>query len=209
MYELKNVKFLDFLDIPYLKIEDKKVTCIIGPSGSGKSTLLKLLNKMISPSSGEIFLEDKNLKDIDSVKLRRMAPMLNQDTLSFRGSLRDNLLMGRKLACQDLPDDNTLKQALKDVKLEKNLDDDISNLSGGEKQRVAIARLMLIDSKLILLDEPSSALDSDTEDFVISTLVNKCNKENKALIYVTHSDKLAEKYADELIKIKEGKVVNG
>lgn len=209
MYELKKVKFLDVLDIPYLKIEDKKVTCIIGPSGSGKSTLLKLLNKMISPSSGDIFLEGENLKDIDSVKLRRMAPMLNQDTLSFRGSIKDNLLMGRRLACQDLPDEDTLKQALKDVKLEKNLDDDISNLSGGEKQRVAIARLMLIDSKLILLDEPSSALDSDTEDFVIKALVKKCKKENKALIYVTHSDEMAEKYAENLIQIEGGKVVNG
>lgn len=71
MFELKNIKFKDILDIPYLKINEGKVTVITGPSGSGKSTLLKMLNKMQSPTSGEIYYKGENIKKINPIMLRR------------------------------------------------------------------------------------------------------------------------------------------
>ena len=204
MFELKNVKFLDVLDIPYLKIRKGKVTVITGPSGSGKSTLLKLLNKMLSPTSGNIYYKGTDLEEFDSIKLRREIPMLGQDVIRFRKNVKDNLLQGLIFQERDKVSDEILINALKAVGLDMKLDTDIESLSGGEMQRVAIARLLLLDSDVYLLDEPTSALDSATEDLVIKNFIEK--SQGKTIIYVTHSEKIANKYADRKIRIVGGKL---
>ena len=132
--------------------------------------------------------------------------MLAQNPVTFPGSVRDNLLMGRKFQEKDLLSDDILNKALESVKLDKSLGEDIDNLSGGEAQRLAIARLILCDSEVYLLDEPSSALDDLTEDFVIKTMVDMARENNKTIIYVTHSKDMADKYSDKLIKIVDGRI---
>ena len=209
MFTFNNVKYKDILAIDDLKIELGKVTCITGPSGSGKSTFLRLINKLISPDSGTIALNGENIASIDSVSYRRRVPMLSQSPVTFPGTIRDNLLIGRKFQGKETLSDDKLIAALKTVSLDEPLDRDIVNLSGGEQQRVSIARLMLLDSEVYLLDEPSSALDDLTEDFVIKSMVDMANDENKTIIYVTHSNSMADKYSDRVINIVDGRVVNG
>ena len=209
MFTFDNVKYKDILDIDHLSIELGKVTCIIGPSGSGKSTFLRLINKLISPDSGVISLNGGNIADINSVEYRRRVPMLSQSPVTFSGTIRDNLLIGRKFQNKEAPSDDKLLAALKAVSLDEPLDKDVDNLSGGEQQRVSIARLMLLDSEVYLLDEPSSALDDLTEDFVIKSMVDMARDENKTIIYVTHSNSMADKYSDRVIKIVDGRIVNG
>lgn len=204
MFELKNIKFKDILDIPYLKINEGKVTVITGPSGSGKSTLLKMLNKMQSPTSGEIYYKGENIKKINPIMLRREIPMLGQDVIRYQNTVRDNLLIGLKFQNKSSVDDKILKEVLKKVRLDIDLDTNIEKLSGGEMQRVAIARLILLDRDIYLLDEPTSALDSETEDIVIGNFIE--NFRGNTIIYVTHSEKLAQKYADEIIEIIGGKL---
>jgi ABC transporter related len=209
MFTFENVKYKDILAIDDLKIELGKITCITGPSGSGKSTLLRLINKLISPDSGIITLNGEDIADINSVDYRRRVPMLSQSPVTFPGDIRENLLIGRKFQAKDEPSDDKLRKALKAVSLDESLDKDIENLSGGEQQRVSIARLMLLDSDIYLLDEPSSALDDLTEDFVIKSMVDMANDQNKTIIYVTHSKSMADKYSDKVIKIVDGRVYNG
>lgn len=209
MFTFDNVRYKDILDIDKLKIDLGKVTCITGPSGSGKSTFLRLINKLISPDSGVIALDGENIANIDSVTYRRRVPMLSQSPVTFPGTIRDNLLIGRKFQGKDSLNDDKLLKALKAVSLEEPLDKNIENLSGGEQQRVSIARLMLLDSEIYLLDEPSSALDDITEDFVIKSMVDMARDENKTIIYVTHSNSMAKKYSDSVINIVDGRVVNG
>lgn len=204
MFELKNIKFKDILDIPYLKINEGKVTVITGPSGSGKSTLLKMLNKMQSPTSGEIYYKGDNLKNIDPIKLRCNLPMLGQDVIRYQKTVRDNILIALKFQNKNLVDDEILKETLKKVKLDIDLDTNIEKLSVGEMQRVAIARLILLNKDTYLLDEPTSALDSETEDIVIKNFIETFK--GKTIIYVTHSEKIAQKYADNLIEIVGGKL---
>lgn len=206
MFEFHNVEFEDILNIDNLTINSNEITCIIGPSGSGKSTLLRLINKLISPTKGYISLDGEDIANIDSTTYRRRVPMLAQNPVTFPGTVRDNLLMGRKFQEKDLLSDEILKKALESVKLDKSLGEDIDNLSGGEAQRLAIARLMLCDSEVYLLDEPSSALDDLTEDFVIKTMVDMAREKNKTIIYVTHSKDMADKYSDKLIKIVDGRI---
>lgn len=204
MFELENVKFLDVLDIPNLKINKGKITVITGPSGSGKSTLLKMLNKMLSPTSGHIYFDGKDIADIDSITLRRNVPMLGQDVIRFKKNVRDNLLKGLAFQERDEVSDEILRDVLKSVGLNLDLDTDINKLSGGEIQRVAIVRLLLLNRDVYLLDEPTSALDSDTENLVIKNFIEK--SQGKTIIYVIHSEKIANKYADYMIKIVGGRL---
>lgn len=208
MFLLKEVKYKHILDIKELHIKRNKITCIIGESGSGKTTLLRLLNKLISCDKGEILYDNQSLSDIDSVELRRNVVMLPQSPAIFKGSIKDNLLIGLKFSEKPLLPDNSLSQVLKLVNLNKELSEDADKLSGGEKQRIALGRVILLQPEVLLLDEPSSALDEDTENLIFNALVNYTKDNNKTLIMVTHSKKVAHHFSDEIIEIKNGFIIN-
>ncbi len=208
LFSIKGLVYKDILAINRLELPGNKIICIVGESGGGKTTLLKMLNKLVSPDKGEILYNNISLKDIDSVNLRREVVMLSQIPAIFEGTIKDNLLIGLKFSEKPMVSDKVLEEALSFIKLNKNLEDNSENLSGGEKQRLALARVLIMNPKVFLLDEPSSALDEDTEKFVIEKLVNHTRKNNKTLIMVTHSKSIAENYYDCLIEIKEGKIIN-
>lgn len=196
MFVLKNIKVKDILVIDELVIEEKKVNVILGESGSGKTTFLKLLNKLISPDEGDIFYREVNIKDIDSLALRREVTMLTQNSPLFPDTIRDNLIKGLELQNKIIPSDQVLEEYLRLVYLNKKLDDRVVNLSGGEKSRIALARVLILDSEVYLLDEPSAALDRDTEEYIIKMIVSECRKNSKTIIMVTHSRDVALKYGD-------------
>jgi putative ABC transport system ATP-binding protein len=181
-------------------------TCIVGESGSGKTTLLRLLNKMISCDSGEIYYNNKPLSEIDSVILRRSVIMLPQSPAIFKGTVRDNLLMGLNFSEKPAVNDEILKITLNTVKLNKDINDNADKLSGGEKQRLALGRILIMNPDVLLLDEPSSALDEDTENIIIEALVDFSRKNQKTLVMVTHSKSVAERFSDEIITIEKGKL---
>ncbi|MDF2541592.1 MAG: transporter ATP-binding protein [Herbinix sp.] len=208
MFSLKEVKYKDILDIKSLFIEQYKVTCIVGQSGSGKTTLLRLLNKLISCDSGEILYDNQDLTQIDSVKLRRAVVMLPQTPAIFKGSVKDNLLIGLKFSNKPSVSDEKLSQVLRMVHLNKGLDDSAEKLSGGEKQRVALCRVILMEPEVLLLDEPSSALDESTEHLIIESIVNYSKENNKTLIMVTHSKNVANHFSDEIVEIEQGRIKN-
>lgn len=208
MFHLKKVRYKDILHIDELIIKPYKVTCIVGESGSGKTTLIKLLNKLISCDSGEIIYNEQSLSDINPINLRRNVVMLSQTPAIFDGNIKDNLLIGLKFSQKEPVSDNLLYKVLKIVKLNKELNQDAQKLSGGEKQRIALARVILMKPKVLLLDEPSSALDEDTENIIIEELVNYAKQNGETLIMVTHSKKVANQFADEIIMIKDGNIIN-
>jgi len=207
LFSIKGLVYKDILDINRLELPENKIICIVGESGGGKTTLLKMLNKLISPDKGEILYNNISLKDMDSISLRREVVMLSQIPAIFGGTIKDNLLIGLKFSEKPMVSDKVLEEALSFIKLNKNLEDNSENLSGGEKQRLALARVLIMNPKVFLLDEPSSALDEDTEKFIIEKLVNHTRKNNKTLIMVTHSKNISENYYDCLIEIKEGKIM--
>lgn len=208
MFKLKNVRYKDIINIDNMEIKKSMVTCIMGPSGSGKSTLLKLLDKIISPDSGEILFMGENLKDIDSISHRREIPTLSQFPIIFDGNIRDNLKIGLKFSGGDLKTDDKLIEVLKKVRLDKNLEDDPSTLSGGEKQRLCIGRVLLMDADIIMLDEPSSSLDKQTEYDIIKLIYEEIKSCGKTMIYITHSEEIANKFSDIILTMDNGKIVN-
>ena len=203
MFILKDVIYKDILHIPYLQIQKEKITCIIGESGSGKSTLLRMLNDLQSPTSGTIEYNGKLISDYPPIQLRRDVVMLGQTPPIFDGTVKDNLLMGLRLSEKPFPNDDALRSALQTVSLDKQLEDSASSLSGGEKQRLAFARIVLMDPPVYLLDEPTSALDSDTERRVMKQFTELARKKKKTVIFITHSQQLPKEIADDIIEISK------
>lgn len=207
MFELIDIRFKHILDIPYLKI-DKPITCIVGASGSGKTTLLRLLNRLNIQEQGQIFYNQKDLEYIEPVALRREVVMLNQSPILYDGTIKDNLLIGRVFSEKQDVSDDMLKQVLTQVGLNKQLNEYCDKLSGGEKQRLCLARILLMDAAVYLLDEPSSALDANTELFIIQCLSEYVKEKGKQLIIVTHSHQISSMFQDAAIYLEQGKVVS-
>ena len=207
MFELTNVEYKDILKIDSLKINEGEITCIVGRSGGGKSTFLKLLNNMISTDNGTIKYEGKEISNYNPIKLRREVLMLPQNPVIFSGDIRDNFTITLQYNDEYKMSDEKYNQLLNKVGLrELDLDDEAEKLSGGEKQRLALARVLLLEPEVLLLDEPSSALDEETEKIIIEMVVDYINKKNGTLVMVTHSKEIAKKYGDRIITINEGEL---
>ncbi|MBF7095509.1 ABC transporter ATP-binding protein [Alkalibacter mobilis] len=207
MFILTDVLYKNILNIRQLNIKKGSITCIVGESGSGKSTLIKLLNNLINIDSGEILYDENSIDQIDPIELRRKVVMLPQTPAIFNGSIRDNMLIGLKFSQKPMVKDDVLKDLLKKLKLTASLDKDADLLSGGEKQRIALARILLMDPEVLLLDEPSSALDEITEEIIIQILLEFARDKNKTIIMVTHSKKVVNLISDKIIEIKRGKEI--
>ncbi|MDR3597522.1 ATP-binding cassette domain-containing protein [Clostridium sp.] len=205
MFEIKSLKFKDILDIPFLRI-NKNITCIVGPSGSGKTTLLRMLNGLNVPDEGTIYYNNKDISKMDTIKLRRNVVMLGQTTVIYSGTIEDNLQIGLEFSQKVPASKMAMEEALKRVELKKEISDTCNNLSGGEKQRLCLARVMLMNADTYLLDEPSAALDKETEEFIIENFSKFVLESNKELIMITHSEQIAEKFLDSIIRIEKGKV---
>jgi len=207
MFKLKNVKYKDILEIEDLTINEGEITCIVGRSGGGKSTFLRLLNNMVSADSGEILFKGESIEEYNPIKLRREVLMLPQNPIIFSGTIRDNFTITLNYNNEYAMADEKYNKILEKVGLkEQALDDKAEKLSGGEKQRLALARILILDPDILLLDEPSSALDEETERLIIEMVVKCIKDKSGTLIMVTHSQEIAEKYGDRIITINEGEL---
>ncbi|MBJ7536371.1 ABC transporter ATP-binding protein [Marinomonas transparens] len=191
-------------------INEGQFCAIIGPSGSGKSTLLNLLAGFQAPSSGSITLGGIDIADIGTKNLYQSLLHVGQHVQLFSGTIRENLLIADSLST-----DNALISVLEDVGLHQwftnlplGLDQQIGEngmyLSGGEKQRLSIARALLRRADILLLDEPTSALDSETQKTVLQSLHKVY--QNKTIIMVAHRlDTIVQ--ADQIILMEYGRIV--
>jgi putative ABC transport system ATP-binding protein len=201
LFTLDDVRYLDILDITHLEIRRHTVTCIVGESGSGKTTLLKLLNRMVTPETGTIRYKGVAITDMDPVLLRREIVMLPQSPAIYPGNIRENLLVGLRFSERPQSDDAGLRDVLRLVRLDFPADETVSTLSGGEKQRLALARVMLMRPEVLLLDEPSSSLDASTACSVIENVIRHTRQTRTTIVMVTHSMDLARKHADHIITV--------
>ncbi len=207
MFLLKDIKFKNILDIENLEINENVVTVVKGESGSGKSTMLKLLNNIISPDSGIVMYNGVDVSDINPITLRREVIMQSQFPTIFPGNVRENLNAIFTLRGEEGLADEKLLKAMEIVNLKKDLNDDAQNLSGGEKTRLSIARLFLVEPDVFLLDEPGASLDSKTEETLMNNVIAEIKKRNKTLIFISHSEN-PEIISDEIITLKDGRVIS-
>lgn len=191
-------------------LEEKNILGIMGASGSGKSTLLKLIMRFYDVNSGEIKISDVNIKDINTSNLRDMEAYVTQETHLFKDSIKENVKIANLNATDEEIESACKKASIHDfiISLPKGYDTPVAelgeSLSGGEKQRLGIARAFVHNSKLLLLDEPTSNLDVLNEGVILNSL-NK-EREDKTVILVSHR-KSTMSVADKVIGINEGRNV--
>ena len=211
--EAKNVTFAyeneTILDDYSLKLEPGKITGIHGASGSGKSTLLKLLMRFWDVNEGSVSVDGEDVRKIPTRHLRDMESYVTQETHLFHDSIANNIAVGSPGASREAIIEAAKKASIHDfiMKLPKGYDTEVGELgdtlSGGEKQRIGIARAFLHDSPLILMDEPTSNLDSLNEGIILKSLREAAEK--KTVVLVSHR-KSTMNIADTVFEMKDGRI---
>ena len=197
---LKNVNF---------SVEEKEIVSIIGPSGSGKSTLLRCINRMVTPTSGEILFDRKLITSANIGEIRKEIGMVFQHFNLFENlTVLENITLAPvklKLLSQAEAKKRALAM-LKEINLYDKKDSYPISLSGGEKQRVAIIRTLILEPRLILLDEPTSALDPEMTKEVIE-LIKHLKDKGITLIIVSHEMEFVKEFSNRIIFIENGKLI--
>ena len=197
------------LDDYSLKLEPGKITGIHGASGSGKSTLLKLLMRFWDVNQGSVSVDGEDVRKIPTRHLRDMESYVTQETHLFHDSIANNIAVGSPGASREAIIEAAKKASIHDfiMKLPKGYDTEVGELgdtlSGGEKQRIGIARAFLHDSPLILMDEPTSNLDSLNEGIILKSLREASEK--KTVVLVSHR-KSTMNIVDTVFEMKDGRI---
>ena len=201
----KEFKALDNID---LAIGKGEFVVILGPSGAGKSTLLNLIGGMDTPTSGSIKIDGEEISKYNENELSEYRAENIGFIFQFYNILPTlTVLENVELIKDVVKNGNDSKEAIKAVGLEEHMNKFPNQLSGGEQQRVSIARAIAKNSKLLLCDEPTGALDSKTGVEVLKLLKKQCNGNNgeNTVIIVTHNSLFAE-IADTVVRVKNGKI---
>ncbi|CDZ75158.1 Energy-coupling factor transporter ATP-binding protein EcfA 1 [Peptoniphilus sp. ING2-D1G] len=215
MIEIKNLNFkyneedeLVLKDIN-LNIEEGEFVAVLGHNGSGKSTLAKLLNGLLLPVSGDVFVDGLNTKDEDNIwNLRANTGMVfqNPDNQIVATIVEEDVAFGpENLGIQSDEIRRRVDVALETVNMSEYKRSAPHMLSGGQKQRVAIAGILAMSPKYIILDEPTAMLDPEGRKEVINTIMNLNKNQNKTIILITHYMDEAAK-ADRIIVMEKGKI---
>jgi len=183
-----------------------EVLAIAGPSGSGKSYLLRLLNRLDEPTSGTVFIEGKDYRGLEPRELRRKLGLVTQRPFLFPGTVAENLRFGPAQRGETLSTE-AVEDLLSNVGLKGYAQRDVANLSGGEAQRVSVARTLANTPLVLLLDEPTSALDEDAKLEVESSIQSVVRNQGLTCVVVTHDLLQASRLAERALVLKSGCIV--
>lgn len=209
LFEFQNVFFINddkiILKDITIAINSGDYISIVGPSGSGKSTLLKLCCHLISPTEGAIIYKNKSIMEHNPMELRKNVAYCFQTPYIFGETVMDNISFPFSIRGVKVD----LKRA-EELFLLFNLDKeylkkDVKNLSGGEKQRIALIRTLLFKPEMLLLDEVTSALDFDNA-LIVENVMKSLNQNGTTILWVTHSPEQSRKNANKILTVESGKI---
>ena len=194
------------LDHASLKLEEGRFIVILGPSGAGKSTLLNLLGGLDSPTSGTITVDGRDISTLSANELAdyraaKVGFVFQSYNLIPTLTVLENVALVKEIAKDPLSSHDMLRA----VGLEDHIHSFPSELSGGEQQRVSIARALAKNPRILLCDEPTGALDSETGVLVLKLLLSMAREMGKTIIIVTHNQSIA-KMADTVVRVKSGRI---
>ena len=181
---------------------------ILGSSGAGKSSLLRLFNNLQSPSKGNIYFDNQALEEIDVLGLRKKVGMVFQTPILVSGTVKTNLNLFQNWDKNRIFSKNELTAVLETVELKASiLDQEADLLSGGEKQRLALARTLLNDPEVILLDEPTSGLDPKLARRIIKLIARLHDDLSLTVILVTHHPRLIKDITQKILFLHKGEIM--
>ncbi len=195
---LQGVASLEGVD---LELPEGGCTVLVGPSGAGKSTLLRLCNRLEAPTAGVLRFRGEDVAALDPLRHRRRVGMVFQRPVAFGGTVLDNLRVARPALTVDAAAETLDQVGLPPLFLEREQ----ATLSGGEGQRACLARTLLTEPEVLLLDEPTSSLDADAATG-LERLAKDLAGRGTSLLWVTHDAAQAERLADRLVVVDGGRV---
>ena len=195
-----------------LDVADGEFVSIMGESGSGKSTLLSILGGFLGADSGQVFFDDENISTMNAGKLARLRS--TRLGFVFQGyqliptlTVKDNILLPALLGgARESSLDSYFDELTKSLEISHLISKFPDELSGGQRQRVAIARALLYNPEILILDEPTAALDSKMEEKVMSYLVKTNKERGTTILQVTHSSTVSG-YGNRVVYLKDGRIV--
>ena len=200
------------LEVPVLEFYEGKIYCLTGPNGSGKTTLLSILNLLEKPDSGRLFYRGKviSAEENQKLRIRREMVMVLENPYLFNSSVIKNVTYGLKTRYRDKKDiQEKAEEVLRMVNLSGFEDRKARELSRGETQRVAIARAVVLNPKILLLDEPFTNIDK-IHISVVEKLIKRINRErNTTVIFTSHDLFQAYRLSNRIISIVNGKIIKG
>jgi putative ABC transport system ATP-binding protein len=212
IYQLGKIE-LEILKGINLEIAPGNFVVILGPSGSGKSTLLHIIGLLDTPNKGKVFFQDQDISKLSEDELaqirgKRIGFIFQQFNLLQNLTALENVMI--PMIFQGISEKERINRAeflLESVGLKERITHRPFELSGGEQQRIAIARSLANNPEVIVADEPTGNLDSTTGRKIMETLINLHEKEQKTMIVVTHDPNIAD-YSEQIINIKDGMLVS-
>ena len=193
------------LNIASLSIPRGETLAIVGPNGAGKSTLLLAVGRLIQPVSGEIIYDGKSLMELNGLEYRRKISFVFQDPLLMDMPVEENVALGLKF--RGLPKDEIqarVEKWLRQLGIESLAKRRAGQMSGGEAQRVSLARAFVLEPELLLLDEPFSSLDPPTRSNLLEDLSELLSRDHRTAIFVTHNLNEAAKLSHRIAVIVKG-----
>jgi putative ABC transport system ATP-binding protein len=188
-----------------VELHKRELVAVVGPSGSGKSSFLRLLNRLDEPTSGTVYFEGLDYRQIPPRELRRRVGIVTQRAFLFPGSVAENIAFGPRQRGEDLAVEE-IDRLLLQVGLPSFSDRNVANLSGGEAQRVSLARSLANSPAVLLLDEPTSALDQEAK-LGIELLIEKIMRQSQlTCVLVTHDVEQAARLADRVMILEAGRI---
>ena len=190
-----------------LKVERGEILTVLGPNGSGKTTLLKILGGLERPSRGEVLFDGVRIGGDNAEEMRKRATLVFQRTVLLRGTVRNNVAYGLRL--RDIPDEDIerrAREAIELVGLEALADRQAKDLSGGEQQRLSLARALVLDCELLLLDEPTANLDPESLA-IVKDVIRKLNEGGTTVVLATHNIEQARELSERLLLLERGEIV--
>lgn len=188
-----------------LTVSTGETLTIVGPSGAGKSTVLRLLCRLEEPTGGTVYIDGTDYRRLDPTELRTRVGMVPQAPALRDGTVRENVTIGPRLRGEAIEPER-VEELLASVDLDGYADRAVANLSGGEAQRVAVARTLAIDPEVLLLDEPTASLDPAAQTEIEGLLADLLADAEMTVVLVTHDQAQADRIADRVVRFVDGEV---
>ena len=200
------------LDAVSATVGDGRLVGVVGPNGAGKSTLLRAMNGVVEPDAGTVLVDDEAVEELPSKAASRRIASVPQDThVSFEFTVRQTVEMGRhphvpRFGTDDDPE--AVDRAMERAEVAQFADRDVTSLSGGETQRVLLARALAQEAPVLLLDEPTASLDVNHQIRTLELVRGLADDADRAVVAAIHDLDLAARYCDELVLVADGRVVD-